>query len=215
MRLILGEALATLQTLGDLSAYALVTDPPYGLGDLWRGGLKKWPLADNGRGTVWDAAVAPWLADWVGRFACAIVWGGQYYPFPPSRGWLIWDKMLRKFTSGHCEMAWTSLDQPVRAFSYSHGELANEGKEHPTQKPLPLMRWCLSFLPEGMPVLDPFMGSGTTGVACVREGRDFIGVEIQEDYFALASRRIAEAEGCRDGLGVGELFAAQRQEVKG
>lgn len=86
---------------------------------------------------------------------------------------------------------------------------------HPTQKPLSLVRqWLRLFTDPGETVLDPFMGSGTTGVACVREGRDFIGVELSPDYFAVAKRRIEEAEACRDGRGVGELFApAERQVV--
>jgi DNA modification methylase len=152
-------------------------------------------LADNGRGVRWDRATVDGLPEIVARFRYAIVWGGQYYGLPPSRGWLVWDKLVRKFSSGHCELAWTNLDQPVRAFNYSRGQLANEGKEHPTQKPLPLMEWCLSFLPEGCTVFDPFMGSGTTGVACVRTGRNFIGCEIDPKYHAIAQRRINEALG--------------------
>ena len=189
----LGDCLDVLRSLPDGLVDAVVTDPPYGLGDRWRGGTKKWPLADNGRGVRWDRAAVDGLPEIVARFRYAIVWGGQYYGLPPSRGWLVWDKLVRKFSSGHCELAWTNLDQPVRAFNYSHGQLANEGKEHPTQKPLPLMKWCLSFLPEGCTVFDPFMGSGTTGVACVHTGRNFIGCEIDPKYHAIALRRIAEA----------------------
>jgi DNA modification methylase len=141
----------------------------------------------------WDASIATGLSEIVGRARFAIVWGGHYYNLPPNRGWLVWDKIVRKFSSGHCELAWTNLDQPVRAFNFSHGQLATEGKVHPTQKPLKLMEWCLSFLPEGVTVLDPFMGSGTTGVACINTGRNFIGIERDPGYFAIAERRIADA----------------------
>ena len=65
--------------------------------------------------------------------------------------------------------------------------------DHPTQKPLALMRWCLGFLPDAETILDPFMGSGTTGVACVKLGRKFIGIEIDEGYFDIACKRIADA----------------------
>ena len=106
-------------------------------------------------------------------------------------GWLIWDKIVREFSSGHCELAWTNLDQPVRAFSYSHGALATEGKVHPTQKPVPLMEWCVGFTTGT--VLDPFMGSGTTGVACVNLGRPFVGIEREVEWFDHACRRIEAA----------------------
>lgn len=79
---------------------------------------------------------------------------------------------------------------------------------HPSQKPLAIMRKIVrAFTAPGETGLDPFMGTGTTGVACVRDGREFVGVEINPNYFAAARKRIAEAEGCRDGVGVGELFA--------
>jgi site-specific DNA-methyltransferase (adenine-specific) len=122
-----------------------------------------------------------------------IIWGGQYLGLAPSGSWLVWDKGVRDFTAGHCELAWTNLRKPIRAFNYAHGQLASEGKEHPTQKPLPLMQWCLGFLPDAETILDPFAGSGTTGVACVNLGRKFIGIEIEPRYFDIACRRIEEA----------------------
>jgi DNA modification methylase len=79
---------------------------------------------------------------------------------------------------------------------------------HGAGTPMALCRWWTRYIcPPGGVVLDPFTGSGTTGLACVAEHRDFIGVELNPDYFAVAKRRIEEAEACRDGRGVGELFA--------
>lgn len=174
----------------DTAGFALVTDPPYGLGDLWRGGDKKWPLNRQGEAVQWDDAPVPELPGMVASFGVAIVWGGHYYQLPPARGWLVWDKIVRNFSSGHCELAWTTLDQPVRAFSYAHAQLASEGKVHPTQKPLPLMRWCLGFLPPHTPLVDPFMGSGTTLRAAMDLGRRAIGIEIEERYCEIAARRL-------------------------
>ncbi len=185
------DCLDVLPTLGPVDA--VVTDPPYGLGERWRGGRKEWSLADNGNGTRWDSATIPGLAEMVGRFRYAIIWGGQYYDLPPARGWLVWDKIVREFTSGHCELAWTSLDQPNRAFSYSHGQLATEGKFHPTQKPLSLMMWCLSFLPREAAIFDPYAGSGTTGVACLKSGRRCILIEKDERYIPTIIRRLEGA----------------------
>lgn len=193
--LYLGDCREILPTLGKVDA--VVTDPPYGLGEKWQGGAAntkaKWKLNDGGALMGWDAQVSDALPLAVSVAEHAIVWGGNYYDLPPRRGWLIWDKIVREFTSGHVEMAWTTLDQPTRAFNYSHGALATEGKLHPTQKPLALMRWCLEFIADASTILDPFMGSGTTIVACQKLGRIGIGIEIEEKYFDIACKRVEEA----------------------
>jgi site-specific DNA-methyltransferase (adenine-specific)/modification methylase len=88
------------------------------------------------------------------------------------------------------EMAWTNLDRPAKIY---RGSVGVHESGHPTQKPLGLMRWCLDFVPDARTILDPFMGSGTTGVAAVKLGRRFIGIEIEEKYFDIACRRISEA----------------------
>lgn len=174
-----------------LEADVLVTDPPYGLGDKLSGGwAKRWGLHQYG-GLDWDREAPDLVPLLPASFATSIVWGGNYFPLPPSRGWLVWDKIVRNFTSGHCELAWTDLDQPVRAFSYSHGQLATEGKDHPTQKPLDLMTWCIAFTPTGS-VADPFAGSGSTLVAAKRLGRKAIGVELDERYCEIAAKRLAQ-----------------------
>ncbi len=176
-------------------ADALVTDPPYGLGDR---------LANNDSGgewgmcskdaLAWDRQTYPHEVGLAMRLCHdSIIWGGNYYPLPIARCWLLWDKM-QEHTGAHAEMAWTNLDKPVRTFRYARAQLASEGKEHPTQKPLPLMKWCLGFLPDAQTILDPFMGSGTTGVAAVQMGRDFIGIEREEKYFEIACRRIEQAQ---------------------
>jgi len=193
-----GDCLEFLRTLPAGSVDAVVTDPPYGLGNkLHRPGKTagaKWSKLYGDGAPSWDTTINQEAIDECLRVAKhCIVWGGQYYRLPASRGWLAWDKIVRKFSSGHMELAWSNLDQPIRAFNFSHGQLASEGKVHPTQKPVSLMAWCLSFLPENCTVLDPFCGSGTTGIACVQTGRKFIGCEIDEKYVEIARRRIAEA----------------------
>lgn len=195
-RLILGDCREVLPTLSGVDA--VVTDPPYGLGKLWSvGGDGEWPLRDKDmkHGGNWDAQKLSWLERELFRHfgSCdLIVWGGHLYDFPPARGWLVWDKM-QEHSTGHCELAWSNVDQPIRRFNYARAQLASEIKEHPTQKPVALMQWCLGFLPDANTILDPFMGSGTTGVACARLGRRFIGIEIEERYFDIACRRIEQA----------------------
>lgn len=183
-----------LPTLGKVDA--MLTDPPNGLGEKWRGGRPQtrteWKLNDGGAELAWDASTADILHEATSHASDAIIWDGHDYDLPPRRGWLIRDKIVRNFTSGHVELAWTTLDQPTRAFNYANAQLASEGKLHPTQKPVPLMEWCLGFLPAAQTILDPFMGAGSTGVACVRLGRAFIGIEIEPKYFDIACRRIAD-----------------------
>lgn len=194
-RLILGDCLEVMPTLGPVDA--VVTDPPYGILDITGDSVKgrsrpEWGLWGEGR--EWDKEPALGAVRSALLLAeDAIVWGGHLYDLPPRRCWLIWDKIVRDFTSGHCELAWTTLSRPVRAFNYSHGALATEGKQHPTQKPLALMEWCLGFLPDAQTILDPFMGSGTTLVACAKLGRKGIGIEIDPDYFDIACKRVEEA----------------------
>jgi DNA modification methylase len=137
------------------------------------------------------------------KSADQIIWGGNYFTdyLPPTMRWLVWDKGQRNFSLADCEFAWTSQAKAARIFSYSRGQALQDGKEHPTQKPLALMEWCLTFLDGAQTILDPFAGSGTTGVACVNLGRRFIGIEKAPEYFEIARTRIAAAQA------QGRLFA--------
>ena len=163
-----GDCLEILPTLGKVDA--VVTDPPYGLGDKWNGGAggnkSSWRFPPS-EAKSWDMATVSGV-ERLSKFSQCIIWGGNYYNLPVSRCWLVWDKKQPDtWTTGQCELAWTNLDRPVRAFRMAQCELANEGvKYHPTQKPTALMQWCLKWI-SSETILDPFMGSGTTGVACV------------------------------------------------
>ena len=192
--LYLGDCLDILPTLPRVDA--VITDPPYGTAELWNAPnvpkSGKWRLFGEGEILEWDTyqdvvLTLPRLAPKV------IIWGGQFYALPLSRGWLVWNKIIRNFSTSVCELAWTNLPMPVDAFDYSHGQLATEGKSHPTQKPLPLMRWCVQHATPCDSILDPFMGSGTTGVAAAQMGRKFIGIEREPKYFDIACERIDRA----------------------
>ena len=170
----------------------LLTDPPYGLGERMKSGNEgEWSKGFSVAPT-WDAATAPGVVEMALAVPLAIVWGGNYYPLPPSRGWLIWDKM-QEHTSGHAELAWTSLDIPVRTFRMSRVEAyGNMNKAHPTQKPLELMTWCISLAGDVQTILDPFAGSGTTGRAAKDLGRKAVLIEIEERYCEIAARRMGQ-----------------------
>lgn len=186
---------------------ALVTDPPYGIGEAAganksRGtSTAKWKRAhavDYGD-DAWDnETVSPELLSAIrAKAKWQIIFGGNYYALPATSCWLIWDK-LNTGDFADCELAWTNLPKAVRRFKYlwnGFSRAHNEPRgDHPTQKPVGVMRWCIGHLPEdAQTILDPFMGSGTTGVAAVKLGRKFIGIERERKYFDIACRRIEEA----------------------
>lgn len=193
--LYLGDCREILPTLRQIDA--VLTDPPYGINAARDRNSQKWGWRDYAGGG-WDHsrpddATLATVAN-VGRHA--VIWGGNYFAdlLPASGKWLVWDKGQTDFSLADCELAWCSFDGAVRRITFSRGKALQDGKEHPTQKPIEVMRWCLDQLPAGCStILDPFMGSGTTGVACAKMGRRFIGVEIDEKYFNIAVTRIAEA----------------------
>lgn len=193
--LYLGDCREILPTLPKVDA--VVTDPPYGIGDKWdrKGGFatcagKLWNGDAGWDSEIQQDAIDQSLAVSGGR---GIVWGGNYYDLVPSRGYLVWDKMQSEFSLADSELAWCSDPITPKTFRFARAQLASEGKIHPTQKPIGLMKFCIEKLPDAHTILDPFMGSGTTGVAAVKLGRKFIGIEIEPKYFDIACRRISEA----------------------
>jgi len=193
--LYLGDCLEILPTLEKVDA--VITDPPYGIGADTHAG------PESSGWTQW--ASGGWDRERPARSAfdlmrkgskAQIVWGGNYFTdyLPPTMQWLVWDKGQRNFSLADCEFAWTSQRKAARIFTYSRGAALQDGKEHPTQKPLALMTWCIERLESPQTILDPFMGSGTTGVACMNLGRKFIGIEIEPKYFDIACERIENAQ---------------------
>ena len=180
-RLILGDCRTVLPTLGRVDA--VVTDPPYGIGISANPFRQKF-MPDN-----WDSAPADLsiLPD-----VDKVIWGGNYFPLPPSQGFLVWDKVQPfDFSSAQVELAWTNIQKPAKIYRQHVVSIA---KHHPTTKPEGLMEWCITWAGNHETILDPFMGSGTTGVACAKLGRRFIGVELEPRYFDIACRRIEEAQ---------------------
>lgn len=195
-RLILGDCREVMPMLGRFDA--VVTDPPYGIraDEAAAKNKGKWGWKDYGE-TQWDRE-RPSQEIFEAILACSkeqVVWGGNYFTdfLPPSMRWLMWDKGQRDFSLADFEMAWTSQQKAARAFDYPRALALKDGKQHPTQKPVALMEWCLGFLPDAVTILDPFMGSGTTLVACQRLGRQGTGIELDPEYFDIACRRVDEA----------------------
>jgi site-specific DNA-methyltransferase (adenine-specific)/modification methylase len=191
--LYLGDCIDILPMLDMVDA--IITDPPYGMGELLSKAGGKWSrFYDEKGGFSWDKEPPNIVLTFPDLAEKVIIWGGNFFPLPINRCWLVWNKVIRNFSSSVCELAWTNLDKPINAFDYSHGQLAMEGKYHPTQKPLPLMMWCIKQIGDAKLILDPFMGSGSTGVAAIQMGRKFIGIERDPKYFEIACDRISNAQ---------------------
>jgi site-specific DNA-methyltransferase (adenine-specific)/modification methylase len=196
--LYLGDCLEILPTLGEVDA--VVTDPPYGIGEAKKNNATRGRLAvakDYGKSS-WDDRPVNEVLPMISKIREQVIFGGNYYPLPPTSCWLVWDKENGKSDFADCELAWTNIKGAVRLKRFMwNGMLRAKGEprgDHPTQKPVTVMEWCIQQCKQNpQTILDPFMGSGTTGVACANLGRKFIGIEIEEKYFDIACERIAAA----------------------
>jgi DNA modification methylase len=181
---------------------AVVTDPPYGLS-----AARKGKIGSSNKGVATDFGEQAWDIEPIDQAlfdavvaagGWAIVFGANYYQVPPSSSWLVWDKKNTGIYAD-CELAWSNTGKPAKLIQYMwNGMLRANGEQrgdHPTQKPIGVMKWAIGHVPPpAETILDPFMGSGTTGVAAVQMGRSFIGIEREEKYFQIACRRIEEAQ---------------------
>lgn len=186
--LYLADCMEVLPTIDRVDA--VITDPPYGISankqTLGKG--KK----EFARGGDWDDAV-PDIRILLDAADMACFWGGNYFSdqLPVTNDWLIWHKLNDGRSFSECEMAWTNFGRQTRHLSH---HWSGEEKLHPTMKPLAVMKWCIEQAGKPQTILDPFMGSGTTGVAAVQMGRSFIGIEREPSYFDIACRRIEQAQ---------------------
>lgn len=195
------EILPTLEPV-DL----VLTDPPYGLG------IAANPFRQKHVKQEWDDVVVPpdLLKACIEAGKEAIIWGGNYFGLPAHQRFLIWDKYQpEEFSSAMVEQAWTNMAGPAKIFVR---RVVGYEKQHPTQKPIEFMRWCLYYAPSSNTVLDPFMGSGTTLRAANDLGRKAIGIEIEERYCEIAANRLAQEvlpmlQAPEQPMWVGSLFS--------
>lgn len=182
----------------------LMADPPYGIGEGYKSNGKKKPDARwSGRkqreyyGETWDNEPAQgWLME-LAREMCAkqIIFGGNYYPLPPTPCWLVWDKANGENSYADCELAWTNLEKAVRRKVHQwHGMIRKGGEDrhHPTQKPLEVIQWAILQAGDVETILDPWAGSGTTGHAAKNLGKRAVLIEREERYCEIAALRLAQ-----------------------
>jgi site-specific DNA-methyltransferase (adenine-specific) len=215
-----GDSREILPTLGPehlTTKDVIVTDPPYGIAlQTKNAGRDQRPYQKAGdivreaktKKHDFDAIIGddkPFDPSDLLLFPNLVLWGANNFAdrLPISHCWFSWDKKCGKAADsdiGDCELAWTRgiRFKTVRAFRHMWAGFQRDSevggvRYHPTQKPIALMRWCIEFFPQSNVVLDPFMGSGSTGIAAVKLGRRFIGIELEPKYFDIAVRRISDA----------------------
>lgn len=204
--LYLADCLEVLPAIGKVDA--CITDPPYGIKrDKGFGGFGA-KIARKKYEGEWDNDIpSPELFKLIlASSEIAIIFGGNFFTdrLPIGNHWIVWDKLNTMPTFGDCELAWTNVKRnSVKKFTQEYNGLLGREKtrDHATQKPVKLMAWIVeNYTKPGQIIIDPFMGSGTTGVAAIQLGRKFIGIERDPKYFAIACQRIEQA------VAQGQLF---------
>lgn len=199
--LYLGDCADILPTLGQFDA--VVTDPPYGIGESKGRNKSRGKLAvskDYGDDDWDNEPITKDAIDLIRDISkWQIIFGGNYFELPPTKCWLIWDKENGATDFADAELAWTNLNKAVRLKRYMWHGMLRANKEprgdHPTQKPIGIMEWVISHLPQDVEsIIDPYMGSGTTGVACMNMKKQFIGIERERKYFDIACKRLDDAQ---------------------
>lgn len=195
--LYLGDCMDILPTLPRVDA--VITDPPYGIGENHKKVASREQLAKPKDYGEFDWDKEPPSKELIDAIRYKAQWsalfGGNYFELPPTSCWLVWDK-LNTGDFANCELAWTNWPKAVRRIQWRWNGMIRQGNEerfHPTQKPLGVMKWVIELCPKSDTIFDPFMGSGTTGVAAIEMGRKFIGIEKEPKYFEIACKRIESA----------------------
>lgn len=211
--IICNDCLEVMKQLPDKCVDLVLTDPPYGIGfDTEKESMSAMLRVDGTQRICekWSNPAPKYYpkGDWDNKPMSEeyfveikrisknqIVWGGNYFSLPQTGGWLIWDKGVVMPTLSKCELAWTSFLGHTEIIRYLWAGFRKEKPEeryHTTQKPVDVMLWCLSLIDNAEIVLDPFLGSGTTAVACYRTRRNYIGIEISPEYCKIAEKRIQQ-----------------------
>lgn len=182
-----------------IKADAVISDPPYGISH------RRGKCSDRGKGITRGASgiigdseafdPSPWV-----EYPIVALWGGNWFStWLPNGGWLVWDKQEHGGSGdfSEAEIAWKNAPGAIKVFRHmwlgvQRASQVGEPRRHPTEKPVALMAWTMerAKVPAGATVLDPYMGSGTTGVACIRTGRKFIGIERDRQHFETAVERM-------------------------
>lgn len=189
--LINGDCMEYLRSLPESAFELAIVDPPYQLpkdSSNNRGKLGD-RVFNKGNISRWDITPTPEYFTELRRVSVnQIIWGGNYFPLPPTRGIICWDKCQPWINFSQFELAWTSFNRPASLFKFDN---RTGGKIHPTQKPVELYRWLLDrYANKGDRILDTHLGSGSSAIAAWELGFEFVGIEIDTEYYNNAVERI-------------------------
>lgn len=163
-----------------------IVDPPYGIG------ISSNPVRQAHTKKQWDSNVPDliYFKELKRVSKNQIIWGGNYYDLPPTQNYIVWNKLQpMDFSLAMCELAWCSIQKPIKMFTYS--VLTEKNKIHPTQKPVKLYEWLLTrYAVKGDKILDTHVGSASSLIACHNLGFDYVGFELDKDYYHMASERL-------------------------
>ena len=183
------DCMSYMKGLEDNAFELAIVDPPYGIG------VNNMTMFDGAKKQARHKEyndVAPnqdYFSELKRVSNNQIIWGGNYFDLPPTRCYLAWDK-IQEFSGADFELAWTSFDKPCKSFKMCRAEAYGKGTIHPTQKPVKLYDWLLSnYAKEGDKILDTHLGSGSSAIAAHYGGFDFVGCELDEDYYKAACER--------------------------
>lgn len=202
-KIICGDCLKVMKHIPDGAVDLVLTDPPYGIGISGQ----KLSIGKNSKHDRkyhkdydWDNDIPSkeCFDKMIEMSSNQIIWGGNYFIKnlqESHKCWIYWHKGQDGLTMSDGELAYTSFDSPQRRVLFNRAEILKDGSCHPTQKPLALMRWCIEkYSDPNDLILDPFLGSGTTAVACKQLGRRYIGIEINPSYCKIAEDRLRQGE---------------------
>jgi site-specific DNA-methyltransferase (adenine-specific) len=165
-----------------------IVDPPYGIG------ISSNPVRQLHEKKKWDNAIPnnEYFTELKRISENQIIWGGNYYDLPPTQNYIVWDKIQPEdFSLAMCELAWCSIQKPIKMFHYS--VLKERDKIHPTQKPVALYEWLLQhYAKQGDKILDTHVGSASSLIACYNMNFEYVGFELDKDYYESATKRIEE-----------------------
>lgn len=186
-----GDCREVLPHVGKVDA--VVTDPPFGIG--FAAQPTKWQRAAGKQPESWDDCPSD-VGGLLSLAPIIVIWGGNYFALPPSRGWLSWFKPDAPPSMASLELAWTNQNRNARQIWHSISATNGERLGHATQKPVRVMRWCMdeAGVACGSLVADPFAGVASIGEACIVTGRRYIGIEIDERWCEVAAKRLRRAE---------------------
>jgi len=185
------DCLEAMRQMADNHFDLAIVDPPYGLGDAVVNSGGRFKRYENKNGN-WDKDIpSQEYFDELFRISKnQIIWGGNYFPLPPSKCFIVWDKKQPQGVSfAMAELAWASFEKVAKIFRYrTQGQ---EGRFHPTQKPVKLYEWLLdNYAEEGQTILDTHLGSGSIALACHNRGYSLTAFEIDKEYFEAAKKRL-------------------------